>query len=162
MTNDNVGKEKQNGISRRQLLGSAVAAGAFTIVPSYVLGMNGKKPPSEKLNIATIGAGGMGGSNTRRCADAGENIIALCDVDDKKAADVFNEYPNAKKYKDFRRMLEEMKNIDAVIVATPDHTHTVAAMMAIKMGKHVYVQKPLTRTVYEARKLTEAAREYKV
>jgi predicted dehydrogenase len=161
------GKDKVSqggGMSRRQLLGSAVAAGAFTIVPSYVLGVNGQKPPSEKLNIATIGVGGMGGNNTRRCADAGENIVALCDVDEKLPGTVrvFNEYPNAKKYKDFRKMLEEQKDIDAVIVATPDHTHAVAAMMAIKMGKHVYVQKPMTHTVYEARKLTEAARQYKV
>jgi predicted dehydrogenase len=155
-------KNHQVGISRRQLLGSAVAAGAFTIVPSFVLGANGQKPPSEKLNIATVGVGGMGKNNTRKCADAGENIIALCDVDDKKASDVYKEYPKAKRYKDFRRMLEKEKGIDAVIVATPDHTHTVAAMMAIKMGKHVYVQKPLTRTVYEARMLTEAARKYKV
>jgi len=155
-------KKKQIEISRRQLLGSAVAAGAFTIVPSYVLGLDGQKPPSEKLNIATIGAGGMGRGNTRRCADAGENIVALCDVDEKKGAPVYKEYPNARTYKDFRKMLETEKNIDAVIVATPDHTHAVAAMMAIKMGKHVYVQKPLTRTVYEARKLTEAAREAKV
>ena len=166
MANENVSKEKQSGISRRQLLGSAMAAGAFTIIPSYVMGasVSGQKPPSEKLNIAAIGVGGMGGNNTRRCADAGENIVALCDVDEKLpgTVKVFNDYPDAKKYKDFRKMLEEMKNIDAVIVATPDHTHTVAAMMAIKMGKHVYVQKPLTRTVYEARKLTEAARQYKV
>jgi predicted dehydrogenase len=157
---------KQYGMSRRQLLGSAAAAGAFTIIPSYVLGANtsGKKPPSEKLNIATIGVGGMGGGNTRRCADAGENIVALCDVDEKYqgTVKVYNEYPDAKKYKDFRKMLEEVKNIDAVIVATPDHTHAVAAMMAMKMGKHGYVQKPLTRTVYEARKLTETARQYKV
>ncbi len=173
MIKDSNGKEKDtlraplraNSISRRELLGkAAVAAGAFTIVPSYVLGANasGQKPPSEKLNIATIGIGGMGHSNTRKCADAGENIVALCDVDEKHAAKVFDEYPNAKKYSDFRKMLEEVRNIDAVIVATPDHTHAVAAMMAIKMGKHVYVQKPLTRTVYEARKLTEAARQYKV
>lgn len=155
-------KNNQVGISRRQLLGSAVAAGAFTIVPSFVLGANGQKPPSERLNIATVGAGGMGRINTKRCADAGENIVALCDVDDNKAANVYKDYPDAKKYRDFRIMLEKEKNIDAVIVATPDHTHTVAAMMAIKMGKHVYVQKPLTRTVYEARMLTEAAREHKV
>ena len=155
-------KNRPAGISRRELLGSAIAAGAFTIVPSHVLGASGQKPPSEKLNIATIGIGGMGRNNTRRCADAGENIIALCDVDWNFAAPVFKDYPNAKKYKDFRRMFEQEKGIDAVIVATPDHTHTAAAMMAIKMGKHVYVQKPLTRTVYEARKLTEAAREYKV
>ena len=155
-------KHNRNVISRRDFLGSAASAAAFTIVPAYVLGAEGQKPPSEKLNIATVGAAGMGRWNTKRCADAGENIVALCDVDDKRAADVYNEYPNARKYRDFRKMLEEGKDIDAVIVAPPDHTHAVAAMMAIKLGKHVYCQKPMTHTVYEARKLTEAAREAKV
>ena len=167
MANENVGQRKADTVFHGgNCLVRRWRRGAFTIIPSYVLGesVSGKKPPSEKLNIATIGVGGMGGNNTRRCADAGENIIALCDVDEKLpgTVNVFNEYPDAKKYKDFRKMLEEMKNIDAVIVATPDHTHTVAAMAAMQMGKHVYVQKPLTRTVYEARKLTEAARKYKV
>ncbi len=148
-------------ISRRKFMGSTVAAGAaFTIVPSYVLGGPGKTPPSEKLNIATIGAGGMGAGNTKRCS--GENIVALCDVDFDRAKKTFAAFPKAKRYKDFRVMLDKQKDIDAVIVATPDHTHAVAAMMAIKMGKHVYVQKPLTHTVHEARMLTEAAREMKV
>lgn len=146
-------------ISRRDFLGSTAAVAAFTIVPRHVLGANGQTPPSEKLNIATVGAAGMGRWNTKRCADAGENIVALCDVDDKRGADVYKEYPKAKTYRDFRKMLEKQKDIDAVIVAPPDHTHAVAAMMAIKMGKHVYCQKPMTHTVYEARKLTEAARE---
>ena len=151
----------KNYISRRQFLGGAAAAAAFTIVPRYVLGGPGYTPPSEKLNIAGIGAGGMGASNIN--AVSSENIVALCDVDEKQAAGTYKKFPNAKKYRDFRKMLEkENKNIDAVIVATPDHTHAVAAMMAMSMGKHVYVQKPLTYSVYEARKLTEAARKYKV
>jgi predicted dehydrogenase len=160
MAFSNKGKKRHNLISRRQLLGSAVAAGAFTIVPSYVLGADGQKPPSEKLNIAAVGVGGMGRNNIKACEN--ENIVALCDVDWSLAAPVFQDYPNAKKYKDFRKMLEEENGIDAVIVATPDHTHAVIAMTAIKMGKHVYVQKPLTWSISEARKLTEAAREAKV
>jgi len=146
-------------MSRRKFMGSSVAAGAaFSIVPSYVLGGPGKTPPSEKLNIAVIGAGGKGHSNTQACGH--ENIVALCDVDQEKAERTFVAFPKAKRYKDFRRMLDKMdKDIDAVIVATPDHTHAVAALKAIRMGKHVFVQKPLTHTVQEARMLTEAARE---
>ena len=154
-------EQKEKKMSRRDFMGGAAAAAmAFTIVPSHVLGGPRRVPPSEKLNIASIGSGGMGASNTRACS--GENIVALCDVDQKQAADTFNRFPNARKWKDFREMLDKQKDIDAVIVATPDHTHAVAAMAAMKRGKHVYVQKPLTRTVYEARMLTEAARKYKV
>jgi len=131
-------------------------------VPRHVLGGTGNKPPSEKLNIAGVGSGGMGASNINACSDIGENIVALCDVDDDRAKDTFNRYPKARKWKDFRKMLDEQKDIDAVIVATPDHTHAVAAMYAMRRGKHVYVQKPMTHTVYEARMLTEAARKYKV
>jgi predicted dehydrogenase len=145
-------------ISRRAFAGG-VAASAM-LIPRHVLGGQGQIAPSDKLNIAAIGAGGMGGSNLERCA--GENIVALCDVDDVRAAKTYARFPDAKRYKDFRKMLEAQKDIEAVIVATPDHVHATAAMMAIKLGKHVYVQKPLTRTVGEARKLTEAAREYKV
>jgi predicted dehydrogenase len=153
----------QTKLSRRDFLGgAATAAAAFTIVPSYVLGRNGSTPPSGKLNIASVGAGGMAGHNISVCGET-ENIVALCDVDDGRAAGTYNKFPQASKYRDFRKMLEkEEKNIDAVIVATPDHTHAVAAMMAIKMGKDVYVQKPMTHSVKEARMLTEAAREHKV
>lgn len=155
--------QQDKKISRRDFMGTASAAvAAFTIVPRYVLGGTGNKPPSEKLNIAAVGSGGMGASNINACSDSGENIVALCDVDDDRAKDTFNRYPKARKWKDFRKMLDEQKDIDAVIVATPDHTHAVAAMAAMRRGKHVYVQKPLTRTVYEARMLTEAARKYKV
>jgi len=149
-------------ISRRDFIGAAAATtAAFTIVPSYVLAGSGETPPSEKLNIAVIGAGGRGETDINGVS--GENIVALCDVDDQRAAKMFAAYPNAKTYRDFRKMLEkEDKNIDAVIVATPDHTHAVAAMAAMKMGKGVYCEKPLTYSVYEARKLTEAARQFKV
>jgi predicted dehydrogenase len=147
-------------LSRRQFMGAAATATAFTIVPSHVIGAAGQKPPSEKLNIAGVGIGGMGQNNVANCAS--ENIVALCDVDSKYAAGVFKKYPNAKMWTDFRKMLDEQKDIDAVIVATPDHLHAVVAMAAMQRGKHVYVQKPLTRTVWEARMLTEAARKYKV
>jgi len=151
-------------LNRRQFLSrtAGVSAAAFTIVPRHVLGGPKYKAPSDTLNIAGVGIGGMGKNNVKNCAEAGENIVALCDVDDDYAAEVFEKYPNAKKYKDFRVMLEKQKDIDAVIVATPDHSHAIIALTAMQLGKHVYVQKPLTRTVYEARKLTEAARQYKV
>jgi len=151
----------EKNISRRTFL-TASAAGitAFSIVPRYVLGGQGYTAPSEKLDVACIGIGGRGRGDVAGVAE--ENIVALCDVDEKHAADIFEKYPKAKKYHDFRKMLEKHKNIDAVVIATPDHTHAVAAMMAIKMGKHVYCEKPLTHSVYEARRLTEAAREHNV
>jgi predicted dehydrogenase len=152
---------KDKNISRRSFMaGAASAVAGFTIIPRHVLGGVGFKAPSEKLNIAAVGIGGQGKENLKACE--GENIVALCDVDWNFAGPVFQTYPNAKKYKDYRKMLEEQKDIDGVIVATPDHTHAVIAMAAIKTGKHVYVQKPLTWSVDEARKLTEAAREAKV
>ncbi|PYI87408.1 MAG: oxidoreductase, partial [Verrucomicrobia bacterium] len=112
------------------------------------------------LNIAAIGAGGKGDVDVAGCDS--ENIVALCDVDVNRAADTFKKHPSAKRYKDFRVMLEKEKSIDAVTVSTPDHMHFPASMMAIKLRKHVYCQKPLTHTIAEARKLTEAARRYKV
>lgn len=149
-------------IDRRTFLKKSTLAGTFTIVPSYVLGARGQTPPSGKLNIAGVGVGGMGGGNLK-AMEKTENIVALCDVDSKKAAHTFQRYPQAKTFKDYRVMLEKMdKQIDAVVVATPDHTHACVAMEAMRRGKHVYVQKPLTRTVHEARTLTEAARKYGV
>jgi len=152
---------KKKKISRRDFLGSAAAAAAFTIVPRHVLGGAGNVPPSEKLNIAGIGIAGRG-SGVLSSVES-QNIVALCDVDWRHAAGTFNRYPKARQYRDFRKMLDkEEKNIDAVTVATPDHVHAVASMAAIKRGKHVYCEKPLTHLVYEARKIAEAAREYKV
>jgi len=145
-------------IPRRTFLASAAAVTAgFTIVPRHVLGGQGTIPPSDKLNIAAVGVGGMGKSNVKACAD--EAIVALCDVDYALAEPVFALYPDAKRYKDYRAMLDEMPNIDAVIVATPDHSHAVVAMAAMEKKKHVYVQKPLTHSVSEARLLTETARK---
>jgi predicted dehydrogenase len=153
-------KEHGREISRREFVGGAAAAMAFTIVPRHVLGGVGNTPPSEKLNIAGVGVGGQGASDLGQMES--ENIVALCDVDDEHAAKTYNAYPKAKRYRDFRRMLEKQKDIDAVLVATPDHTHALITMAAIKAGKHVYVEKPLTYSVYESRKLTEAARQAKV
>jgi len=148
------------GIPRRDFVKRAAGIAALSSIPrSFFLGAAGKSP-NEKLNIAAVGIGGMGKSNLGKCVD--ENIVALCDVDQEYAAPVFKRYPKAAKYVDYREMLDKQKDIDAVIVATPDHTHAVIAMACIKAGKHVYVQKPLTHSVHEARALTEAAREHKV
>jgi predicted dehydrogenase len=134
----------------------------FSFIPGRVLGADGGPSANNKLNIAGVGVGGMGGGNLG-AVEKTENIVALCDVDWDYAKGTFGKYPNAKRFKDYRKMLDEMgKDIDAVIIATPDHTHAVIAMECMKRGKHVYVQKPLTKTVYEARMLTEAARKYKV
>lgn len=145
-------------MSRREFLIGGAAAAAFMIVPRHVLGGVGYTAPSDKVNIAGIGIGGMGKNNIAGLATT-ENIVALCDVDDDYAATVLMLYPNARKYRDYRKMLETEKGIDAVVVATPDHTHAVISMAAIQLGKHVFCQKPLTYTVREARMLTEAARE---
>ncbi len=151
-------------ISRRSFLQQgAVAAAAFTIAPSSVLGKShGYIAPSDKLNIACVGIGGMGNSNLNAVKDT-ENVVALCDVDWRYAKKVFDSYPQARKYKDYRRMYEELgKEIDAVIVATADHTHAIIAAEAMTMGKHVYVQKPLTHSVYESRLLTKLAAKHQV
>ncbi|MCD4788752.1 MAG: Gfo/Idh/MocA family oxidoreductase [Bacteroidales bacterium] len=149
-------------MSRRRFIGNVAAATAgLTVLPNYVISGLGHRVPGDKLNIAAVGIGGVGATNVRNCS--GENIVALCDVDWDYAAGTFEKYPDAKKYKDYRKMFDEMgDSIDAVIVATPDHTHAIVAAAAIRMGKHVYVQKPLTHTVYESRLLTDLAREYKV
>jgi predicted dehydrogenase len=156
--------EKNNNqrISRREFVGGAAASiAAFSFIPRNVIGQAGKTPPSQKLNIACIGCGGMGASDIRSVSS--ENIVALCDVDARRAADTFKRYPKAKKYRDFRVMLEkEEQNIDAVTVSTPDHIHAVAAMTAMKMGKHVYCQKPLAHDIFEVREMTKAARKYNV
>ncbi|MEP1088259.1 Gfo/Idh/MocA family oxidoreductase [Algoriphagus sp.] len=158
-------KGSNSGSSRRKFLkGSVLAAAGFYIVPRHVLGGPGFIAPSDKLRVAGIGVGGMGWndvSGVTRTEKA--DFIALCDVDDTRAQRSRDLHPNAKYYKDYREMLDkEGDNIDAVTVSTPDHMHAVAAMDAMKMGKHVYVQKPLAHDIYEARMLTEAAEKYKV
>lgn len=116
--------------------------------------------PNEKLNIGVVGAAGKGASDTDHCAS--ENIVALCDVDEAHAASQIKKYPKARFYRDWRKMLEQEKSLDAVIISTPDHMHGIVAATAIRMGKHVYCQKPLTQTVYEARLLRKLARQYRV
>src|SRR6266851_5609217 len=155
---------KRKSISRRRFVGDVAAGLTFTIVPANVLGGRraGRLAPSDKLNIACIGVGGMGANDVRGVGKT-ENIYALCDVDDRQAAGSVAAFPLAKRFKDFRVMLDkEGKNIDAVTVSTPDHTHTVAGMMAMKLGKHTRIQKPLARTLWEVKQLEDAARKYKV
>lgn len=149
--------------SRRHFFFGSLLAGA---VPAAGFGSSaslkslGYKSPSEKLNIAAIGSGGKGFSDINGCT--GENIVALCDPDDKRAERTFKLFPNTPKYKDFRVMLDKHKEIDAVLVSCPDHVHATASMWAMSRGKHVYCQKPLTRTVWEAQQLTAAAAKYGV
>ena len=150
-------------ISRRRFLQSgATAAVGLTVVPSSVLGKSfGHTAPSDKLNIAGVGVGGRGFAVLKGMES--QNIVGLADVDWKYSKPVFDHYPNAKKYYDYRKMYDELgKSIDAVMVATSDHTHAVVTADAITMGKHVYVEKPLTHTVYESRLLTKLADKYKV
>jgi hypothetical protein len=145
-------------LSRRQFIKYSTIAttAAMATAPAFLRGQN----LNNKLNIATIGAGGKGASDTDSCKS--ENIVALCDVDGRRLDERGKAYPNAKLFKDWRKMLEEVKEIDAVIVSGPDHMHAPAASMAMKMGKHAYVQKPLTHSVHEARYLRELAQRQKV
>jgi predicted dehydrogenase len=152
---------KKATITRRGFLGAAGGAATISIVPRHVLAASGKTPPSEKVNIAGIGVAGMGRADLDVLGD--QNIVALCDVDLRHAADSFKNWPHAKQFRDFRKMFDAMeKKIDAVVVGTPDHTHAVASMAAIRRGKHVYCEKPLAHSVYEVRQLMKAAREHKV
>ena len=147
--------------SRRRFLRTAGLAAGVMIVPSHVLGgVVGQVAPSEKLNIAGIGVGGMGFGDLKNLAS--ENVVAICDVDRRMVNRAMREWPGAKVHSDFRRMLEEQKDIDSVVIATPDHLHAIPTMMAMRMGKHVHCQKPLTHSVYEARAIGKAARECKV
>jgi len=150
-------------MTRRRFLESAAATaavpGLFSIIPRHALG-RGQTPPSDKLNVAGIGIGGMGAANLRELES--ENIVALCDVDLNYAAGTIQRYPGAKVFTDYRVMLEKEKGIDAVVVATPDHTHAVITMAAIAADKHVYTQKPLTHDVWESRQLALAAKSSKV
>jgi predicted dehydrogenase len=156
-------KQLSDGQSRRQFLLSGATAASFMIVPRHVLG-KGFVAPSDKLNIAAVGCGGKAIVNIKQAYNGGsDNIVALCDVDDRQAVTYRDKFPKAPYYKDYREMLDkEAKNIDAVIVTTPDHMHYKIASAAMELGKHVYVEKPLTKDIWEARQLTEAAARYKV
>jgi predicted dehydrogenase len=151
------------GITRRHFLRAGVTSvAALTIVPRHVLAASGTTPPSDKVNLAAIGVGGRGADDINGLAP-GNNMVALCDVDSRQAGRTFKKFPDAKQYQDYRKMFDEMdKQIDAVIVATPDHFHAVAAMAAIQHGKHLYCEKPLAHSVYEVRALMKAAKERNV
>ena len=155
-----INSQSTGGISRRSFLAAAGAVTTFMALPPQVLGRAGEASPNSKLNIAGIGFGGQGASDLEEVSS--QNIVALCDVDWDYAAKTFKQYPAAKQYKDFRQMLDKENSIDAVVVATPDHNHAIVSITAIKHGKHVYCEKPLTRTVYEARAVAKAARAAKV
>ena len=143
-------------MKRRSFLTTTAVAGLFQIVPRHVLGGDGQTPPSRRINLAAIGCGGQAGHDLGQML--GENIVALCDVDERRAAEMFRKLPEAKRYRDYRRMFDEMGDrIDAVLVATPDHTHAMAAMAAIKRGKHVFCEKPLAHSVAEVRALRREA-----
>lgn len=147
-------------ITRRSLLKGA-AAGGFGLLVLKDSRLAFGSEANEKLNIAIIGCGGRGGGNIDGVS--GENIVALCDTNDTTCAEAAKSFPNAKRYADFRVMLDEMhRQIDAVVISTPDHTHTPAAVMAMQMGKHCYCEKPLTHTIAEARLMRDTARRYKV
>ncbi len=154
--------KKSNHLKRRDFIKkSGMAVAAFSIVPSTTIAGLGHTAPSDKLNIAGIGVGGMGFANLKNLKS--ENIVALCDVDWKYAKNCFDAYPKAKKYWDYRKMYDEMgKDIDAVVIATADHTHAITAADAMTLGKHVYLQKPLTHSVYESRLMTKLAAKHKV
>lgn len=159
---------EKDGIDRRRFVQGAVGTVAtFNVVPRHTMGGPGQIPPSERLNIAAVGVGGMGGVDLAKLIGevdevTPDNIVALCDVDDRYAEKTYRKFLNAARYHDYREMLEKERHVDAVLVATPDHLHAVVSMMAIKMGKHVYCEKPLTRTIYEARAVAEAAKTAKV
>jgi predicted dehydrogenase len=153
----------QPSFTRRQFLTTAATAiTGFSVVPRHVIAASGQTPPSEKINIAGIGVGGQGAGDIDAVA-GGNNIVSLCDVDELRAGNTFKKYPDAKRYRDFRKMFDEMhKSIDAVVVATPDHFHAVAGMAAIKHGKHLYCEKPLAHSIHEVRELMKAARQHRV
>ncbi|MDB4918209.1 Gfo/Idh/MocA family oxidoreductase [Mucilaginibacter sp.] len=157
-------EQKTNPTRREFLKTGTIAAASFMIVPRFVLGGKGYTAPSDKLLIAGIGAGGKGQSDIANFYKSGKAEIAfLCDVDDRRSAKSRADFPKAKYYKDWRELLEkDSKHFDAVSVSTPDHNHAIIAYHAMSLGKHVYVQKPLTHDIWEARMLTDAAKKYKV
>jgi predicted dehydrogenase len=158
-------------ISRREMIAATTGAAGFTFLPARVLGRGGATPPSEKLNIGFIGIGCRGEISVSELSNSQQNVVALCDVDWRplpgythpRACEVITRFPKAKRYDDWRIMLQEQdKNIDAVVVATPDHVHAIASITAMKMGKHVYCEKPLAHSIHEVRAMMAAEKKYKV
>src|SRR5215213_3932786 len=156
-------KHSSHPLNRRQFIHRAATGVAlFNILPGSLLGAE-KISPNAKLNVAGIGIGSRGGADVGEVAGLGHNFVALCEVDEKYAGKEFAKYPGARQFQDYRVMLDKMgKEIDAVVIGTPDHTHAVIAMEAMRHGKHVYCEKPLTHTVHEVRELMAASHKYKV
>lgn len=150
-----------HSITRRRFIGRAGAVAAMVhLVPNY---LRGQTPPSKRVNVAGIGIGSQGGSDINAVGREGHQIVALCDVDDQYAAKQFAKYPEAKRFKDYRVMLDKMgRDLDAVVIGTPDHTHAIIAMEAMRRGKHVYCEKPLAHSIHEVDRLIKAARQHKV
>jgi predicted dehydrogenase len=147
-------------ISRRSFLTTAVALagiGSAGEVPARAGAAPRRLAPSDRVNVAVVGAGGRGADNIRDVLAAGANLVALCDCDESNAAESFAKYPDARKYRDWRRLLDAQKDLDAVLVATPDHNHAVISIAAMQVGKHVYCEKPLARSIWEARQMAKAA-----
>src|SRR6267143_2596313 len=140
MTSPKSFNRPQGNLTRRQFIYLSALAAGTAALPRYAVGAPRRVSAGEKLNIAVVGVGGKGGSDVEHCS--GENIVAICDVDESQAAGQLKKHPDAKYYQDWRVMLEKQKDIDAVIIATPDHTHAMIAATAMKLGKHIYCQKP--------------------
>ena len=154
---------QRNDINRRQFIYlTSLAAGGLSLTGCLSAKPTNYKSPNSKLNVAGIGVSGKGATDIDGVFKAGENIVALCDVDQNYLNKAKQTYTGATLHRDYRKMIAEQKDIDAVIVSTPDHHHALASMLAIRAGKHVYCQKPLTHSIWEARQLTLAARKYKV
>jgi len=150
-------------LNRRKFLqASAASAGAAGFyLTGGVTETRAQNSPNNRLNIAVVGCGGQGSGDLGRIVGSAaaptENLVAMCDVDDARASARYNEFPNVPKFKDFRVMLDRVRNIDAVVVATPDHTHAIISITAMRMGKHCFTEKPLTHDIWEARQMKEVA-----
>jgi len=152
----------KNRISRRRFMKGTAGAMAFSVVPRDVLGGAGRTAPSDRIILAGVGVGGVGHGQLQSCEKQNAQIVALCDVDDKYAEKSFRKWPQARRYRDYREMLDSEKDIDAVYIGTPDHTHALITIAALRKGKHVCCVKPLTRTIYECRRVVEEAQKAKV
>ena len=145
-------------LNRRQVLANIATMGIGALGSGRLSAFEDNRAPKDKLNLAIIGCGGQGFDNLRLVS--GENIVALCDVDEQRAAAAFKKHPKAQRFRDYRKMLEALhKQIDAVVVSTPDHMHAPISLLAMGMGKHVYCEKPLTWSIEEARRMAKLAKE---
>jgi predicted dehydrogenase len=147
-------------VKRRTFLKSSAALASATVVPRHVLGGEGQAAPSDKLAIASIGVGGQGGGLLNDPAISGQSVVALCDADSKRCAQVAKKFAGAELFQDYRRLFDKRKDIDAVVIATPDHMHAVITAMALRAGKHVYVEKPMAHSIEECRVVTALAKKH--